>query len=156
MLTKSVIFFFLFGGWRFCIQIYEKEPYLYAYEGVPFWFGSGGKKPVYVITLTFCHLLIDSAVTRQTGNHGNKQRAAKTMISGESCHTRRPGRALTVGHRHGGGERDKFGWNINDCCDFRVNNWTFRVKKCSVYWRTISESRKIFFTTITVQISINY
>lgn len=41
------------------------EVYFYAYEGVSF--SSSREKPVYVITLTFCHLLIDSPVTRQTG-----------------------------------------------------------------------------------------
>lgn len=40
-----------------------KEVYLYVYEGVFFLEG----KAVYVITLTFCHLLIDSPVTRQKG-----------------------------------------------------------------------------------------
>ncbi len=41
------------------------EVYLYAYEGVLFFILEG--KAVYVITLTFCHLLIDSPVTRQKG-----------------------------------------------------------------------------------------
>lgn len=41
------------------------EVYLYAYEGVSFFILEG--KAVYVITLTFCHLLIDSPVTRQKG-----------------------------------------------------------------------------------------
>lgn len=42
------------------------EVYLYAHEGVSFFFILEGKS-VYVITLTFCHLLIDSPVTRQKG-----------------------------------------------------------------------------------------
>lgn len=42
-----------------------KRRYLYAYEAVLFFILEG--KAVYVITLTFCHLLIDSPVTRQKG-----------------------------------------------------------------------------------------
>lgn len=55
-------------------------------------------KAVFVIALTFCHLLIDSPVTRQKGWHGNNQRATKTMTSGETwvvsigrlCRIKRP------------------------------------------------------------------
>lgn len=57
------------------------EVYSYAHEGVLFILEGNA---VYVITLTFCHLLIDSPVTRQKGWHGNKQRAVKTMTPRES------------------------------------------------------------------------